>query len=729
MLPSLAERIAARPRRILLLAALFTVFAAAVGGPVIGLLESGDDFTAHDSDSSLAERQAERATGMEASAGVVVLFRPDGPVRSPAALTEVRELAAELGGIPGVAAVASVASAGPAGTAGSAGSGGPAGTKREDEPSRLISLDGQSTYLAVTLSAAADHDEVLAALDERFGEREDITLGGGILANEQIGEQISEDLGRAEMLAFPLLILLSFLFFRGARAATLPLMIGVVTVLGTFLLLRGINEFKSLSIFCINLVIGLGLGLAIDYTLFLLTRYREELERSGPGVKAVRETMATAGRTVAFSAATVAIALATLIVFPLNFLQSMAIGGAGVAIVAAIAACTIAPAFFMLWNVKLKARESRGAHDRWYRIAQRVMARPGLIAVVTAVAMLALALPSLRAVWTPVDVSTVPEGLSARTVGDTLERDFPRDDSSPLMITIEAGPSEEAEVRELGKRVAALDGIAGVLPPRQLDASTWQIDAIARGGAAGEDARAAVRAIRADPGSLPVLVGGQAATFIDQQDAIGAKLPLAIALLAGFTFIVLWLMTGSVVLPVKALAMNALTVGATLGILALIFQDGRFEGALGYTANGGIEPTDFLVTATIVFALSTDYGVFLLGRIKEAHDAGMPDREAVAVGLARTGAVVTAAAVLLAVAIGAFVTSEVIFIKQIGLGAALGVLIDALVVRALLVPSLMALLGPWNWWSPRPLRRLYDRIGIDEHGAGSAPSERVARSA
>jgi RND superfamily putative drug exporter len=276
-------------------------------------------------------------------------------------------------------------------------------------------------------------------------------------------------------------------------------------------------------------------------------------------------------------------------------------------------------------------------------------------------------------------------------------------------------------VRDLAARVAALPGVASVQPPRAIGDSTWQIDAVARGDAAGKPARDAVEAVRADSGPLTVLVAGGAAAFIDQQDAIGSRLLLAMFLLTGFTVVVLWLMTGSVVLPVKALLMNVLTVGATLGILTLVFQDGRLEGLLGYTANGGIEPTDFLVTATLVFALSTDYGVFLLGRIKEAHDAGLSDRDAVATGLGRTGAVVSAAAILLAVAIGAFVTSEVLFIKQIGIGAALGVLIDALVVRALLVPSLMALLGPWNWWSPRPLRRLHARIGIREAEASAAP--------
>ena len=211
-----------------------------------------------------------------------------------------------------------------------------------------------------------------------------------------------------------------------------------------------------------------------------------------------------------------------------------------------------------------------------------------------------------------------------------------------------------------------------------------------------------------------MLVGGAAAEFIDQQDAIASSLPLAVALLVALTFIVLWLMTGSIVLPIKAIVMNALTVGAALGILTLVFQDGRFEGLLGYTPNGGVEPTDFLVAAALVFALSTDYGVFLLGRIKEARDGGLPDREAVAVGVERTGAVVTAAAILLAVAIGAFITSSISFIQQIGVATAAGVLIDAFIVRALLVPSLMALLGRWNWWSPKPLARLHDRIGLRE---------------
>ena len=246
-----------------------------------------------------------------------------------------------------------------------------------------------------------------------------------------------------------------------------------------------------------------------------------------------------------------------------------------------------------------------------------------------------------------------------------------------MRLAVEAGRDQSAEVRALADRVAAEPGIASVSAPRSLDGSTWQIDAIARGDAAAEPARQAVESIRAYDPPFEVLVGGEAAEFVDQQSAIGSALVPALITLALLTFAVLWLMTGSVVLPVKALVMNVLTVGATLGALTLVFQDGRLEGLLGYSANGGIEPTDFLVTATLVFALSTDYGVFLLGRIKEARDRGLSDREAVAAGLSVTGSVVTAAAILLAVAIGVFVTSEVLFIKQIGIGVAVGVLIDA----------------------------------------------------
>ncbi len=452
--------------------------------------------------------------------------------------------------------------------------------------------------------------------------------------------------------------------------------------------------------------------------LFLVTRFREELERQGPGAGAVRTTMNTAGRTVAYSAVTVSFALITLTVFPLNFLQSMGIAGAVVALVAGLASLVIAPTMFAIWGVKLAVRRRRperpAEQGAWYRLAHAVMRRPLPVAVVTGMLMLALALPALRAVWTPVDSSVIPKGQSARTVADTLARDYGGQDTNPIVIAIDAPAAERDGVAEYAAGLGELPGVRAVSEPRALDDSTWQVDLAVAGDPDGDAAQALVQEIRERPTSYPLLVGGNAAEFVDQQDAIGSNLPLAVGLLVALTLAVLWLMTGSVVLPVKSILMNALTVGAALGVVTLVFQDGRFESVLGYTGNGGVEPTDFLVAAALVFALSTDYGVFLLGRIKEARMSGLSEREAVAVGVERTGAVVTAAAILLAVAIGAFITSSISFIQQIGVATATGVLIDAFVVRALLVPSLMALLGRWNWWSPRPLARLHARIGFSE---------------
>jgi uncharacterized membrane protein YdfJ with MMPL/SSD domain len=660
--------LSARPKRTLLFVLLFVVVAGVVGGPIAGSLQTEGGFIATESGSARAEARIEAATGTQEAPGVVTLMRDKA---------QAADVGAKLRQQPGIATV-------------------------PEQP--VLSRDGKQAYLFATLKADADEEDVIAGLEQRFPETSGVLLGGPVFAQHQIGDSVSEDLGRAETLAFPILLLLSLLFFRG-RAALLPLMVGVTTVLGTFLVLSAINQAYHLSIFALNLVIGLGLGLAIDYTLFLVTRYREELAKDNPD--AVRTTMRTAGRTVGFSAVTVGLALVTLTVFPLGFLKSMGLAGAAVSIVAGSAALVIAPAMFAIWGSKLSVRPRRRSGG-WYRLAHGVMRRPLPIALATGALMLVLTLPALRAAWTPVDSSVIPKSQTARTVADTVDREFPGGQGD-YPITIVTDPANAAAI---AGRVEQLPGVRSVSEPRALDARTTQIDVLPKGDPMGDTARGLVGDIRDVSGTA--LVGGSAAAFVDQQSAIADSLPLALALLVGLTMLVLFLMTGSVVLPIKAIVMNALTVGASLGVLTLVFQDGRFEGLLGYTGNGGVEPTDFLVAAALVFALSTDYGVFLLGRIKEARDGGLSDREAVAVGVERTGAVVTAAAILLAVAIGAFITSSISFIQQIGVATAAGVLIDAFIVRALLVPSLMALLGRWNWWAPRPLHRLHARFGLRE---------------
>ena len=690
----LTRLLSSAPRRSLLAVLLFVLLAGAVGGPLAGSLEA-DGFQPGDADSVRAVERLEAAAGVEPGAAVVLLVdSPSGP-RSA-------EVAAATQGLSAVAGVEQVLSA---------------VTVPGSGDEALVSTDGQQSLVLAVLDARADRDAVVERVLDRFGDQTGIAVGGPGVSQIQIGERVSEDLGRAELFAFPILLVLSLLFFRG-RAALMPLIVGVTTVMGTFLILTGVNQVYGLSVFALNLVIGLGLGLAIDYTLFLVTRYREELVRQGPTAAAIATTMATAGRTVAFSAATVAVALAALLVFPLGFIQSMGLAGATVALVAAAASLIISPAVFGLWGAKLARASSSTPEDegRWYRLSHAVMRRPGAVAAATGIAMLALAAPALRAEWTPVDSSVIPTDLSSRVVADAIAEDFDGVGAGPMTIAVTAAPDGAGDVAAYADAVNAQAGVAAPGGPRQLDATTWQLDVVPVGDPDGPAAQQLVedtRALSADAG-VDAVVAGPAADFVDQQAAIGDRLPLALMLLVGLTLLVLWLMTGSVVLPLKAVVMNALTVAASLGALTFVYQDGRFSDVLGYTPNGGVEPTDFLVTATIIFALSTDYGVFLLGRIKEVRDSGVGERESVAVGVQRTGAVVTAAAILLAVAIGAFSTSSISFIQQIGVATAFGVLVDAFVVRSLLVPSLMGLLGRWNWWSPAPLRRLHDRIGLAE---------------
>lgn len=586
----------------------------------------------------------------------------------------------------------------------------------------FVSPDGRSTFIAATLAANADEELVATDMVERFGNERDVALGGEVIADYDIDEGVSSGLATAELLAFPFLLLLSLIFFRG-RATLLPLVVGVMTVLGSFLVMRLINQGYELGIFALNLVVGLGLGLAIDYSLFLLTRYREELKRSGPGMQAIRATMASAGRTVVFSAATVAVALSTMIIFPLGFLKSMGIAGATVAVVAAVAALTVAPAFMGLWGAKLavkQRREPRASESGvWYRVSHAVTRRPGIVAAGAVVVMLAIASPSLGTAFTPVDGSVIPSGTSSRTVNDAPAT-FPGQNTDSMTVALAAPASDTAGVREYAAGLERLPGVEEVTPPVSLDANTWQIDLLVDGDAASAQAQDLVRTIRDRSAGDEVLVGGAAAEFVDQQAGISSRLLLGGILLAALTYAILWLMTGSVILPLMALLMNVLTVGAALGVITLVFQDGRFTSLLDYTPNGGIEGTDFLVAAALIFAVSTDYGIFLLGRIREAHHAGLPAREAVGVGLRRTGTVIVAAALLLAIAIGAFVTSSISFLQQLGMATAVGVLLDALVIRSLLVPALMSMLGRWSWWSPAPLRRLHDRIGVSE-GPSAAP--------
>jgi uncharacterized membrane protein YdfJ with MMPL/SSD domain len=700
----LARLIYRRRRLVLAFTVVFVLFAGAYGGPVVGLLDSDDDFEDHGSESVLARDAVERATGRSASPDMAVLVRLGAPVDSPQAQEKLARVAEQLRH-PDVAEVVAV---------------------RDGEPRELISRDGRSTYVLAIFGTGADDDALAEELQARVEREPGVTAGGGQLAFMQVGEQVEQDLARAEMLAVPLLFLLSLVVFRSVVAALLPVLVGGTTIITTFVWMRLVNEVEPMSVFAINLITGAGLGLAIDYSLFVVSRFREELATGAATAEALRRTMRTAGRTVLFSAVTVAAAMAALIVFDLRFLFSMGYGGVLVALTAALVSLTVLPALLAVlgprvnalglkrWKEAVQRDAAHVQEGPWYRFSQWVMKRPGPIAAATAALLIAMGLPFLRIEFTGVDASVLPTERSARVVQDALDSEFPPGRTAPIYVA--AQTDDTSAVRQLVATLRELPGADAVSPPQQAD-GLWRIDVVTGAGALSDEAQQLVRDIRAHDAPFPFRVGGGTAAFMDQQTSLADSLPLALALLCGSTLVILFGMTGSVVLPIKALLMNLLTLSAAFGLLVLIFQDGMFESLLAYDSQGALEATQPILLFCVAFGLSTDYGVFLLTRIKEARDGGLPDREAVAVGLERTGRIVTYAALLFCIAIGAFATSEVVFIKELGVGTALAVLIDAFLVRTLLVPSLMVLLGRWNWWAPRPLARLHARLGLREEPA------------
>jgi uncharacterized membrane protein YdfJ with MMPL/SSD domain len=594
----------------------------------------------------------------------------------------------------------------------------------------FVSHDRDSTYFAITLVPTEDKEwqDAGGAIADQLSAHPGVVVGGAAVAQEQVNKQVEEDLKKAELIAFPLLFLLSLLFFRSLVASVLPLMIGGLAIVGTFLILRIASEFGSISIFALNLTTALGLGLAIDYSLFIVSRYREEIAKSGPGVEAMRRVLATSGRTVFFSALTVSAALASLLVFPQRFLYSMGLGGALVALFAALISLTVLPAVLTMLGSRINAGAPKflqrraeadarpDQHGFWYRLSRFLMRRPVPVATLSALFLIVLGLPFLGIKFNTVDPTVLPESASARQAYEQVSTEFPPYRETPIWVDVEGGgPKAPAAMVARVKRVP---GVAEVLPPQPLRGDVTALQVVSANpfvSEASQETVKGIRALEAPPGTT-VLVGGASADFIDFQSSLGRHLPIALAIIVVSTLVILFLMTGSVVLPIKSLIMNFLNLSAVFGLLVLIFQDGRLEGFLDYTSPGAIEQTMPILLFAVAFGLSTDYAVFLLSRIKEARDNGASESECVAIGLERTGRIVTAAALLFAVAMGAFATSQIIFIKQNGVGTALAVLIDASIVRALLVPSLMELLGKWNWWAPAPLRRLHERIGVSESG-------------
>jgi RND superfamily putative drug exporter len=708
MLARLARFLHAKGRLVLLVAVVGAAIAAAFG---FGVSKNLWPYQAKDpaTQSVQATNRFQAAAGRQIDAGVVALVK-SGDVHTTAARRRVDQVEAELRREPDVAVVRSFYSTG---------------------NEAMVSRDGRSTYVLVYFRPLSDKvlKNVAQQIESRFAGQRDVQLGGGAVANAQVNTKVSHDLEHAELLAFPFIFLLSLLFFRSLLAALLPPLLGGLAIVVTFFVLRIVSQFVDLSVFALNFVTGMGLGLAIDYSLFMVSRYREEAAAGGFGLEALTRTLQTAGRTIIFSSLTIAAAVASLMVFPQSFLYSMGIAGAIVALLAATLALTVLPALLGVLGPRVNAfapkrlqraaeREARPAQrGAWYRLSRLVMRRPALIASASAAFLIVLGLPFWHITFIQADARVLPATASARQVNDALNTQFPPNRTSPLEVVVGAR-STSPQVEQLTARVSRLRDVSAVAPPQGVGNRYTLLAVAPSQGPLTSATERLVKNVRRIHEPFYVGVAGETAAFVDLEHSLAVHLPIVFGIVIGSTLIILFLFTGSVVLPIKAVVMNFLSLSAMLGILVWIFQDGHLEGLLSFHSEGALDATQPIFLFAVGFGLATDYGVFLLSRIKEAHDAGVPNSEAVAIGLERTGRIVTAAALLFAVAIGAFATSEVVFLKELGLGAALAVLIDASIIRALLVPSLMELLGSANWWAPRPLRRLHDRIGLRE----SAPS-------
>jgi RND superfamily putative drug exporter len=582
----------------------------------------------------------------------------------------------------------------------------------------LLSTNARSALVlvyppgAVSSDAAGPKTEKI--VDELSSRSLKLDAGGPGPVGTEITDASREDLAKAELLTFPLLLILLLLVFRGGIAAMVPASISIVAVMGTFAGLNTLNDITPVSIFALNVATALGLGLSIDYGLLLVSRYRDELAKHGPGREALRATMTSAGRTVIYSGLTVAGTTSALLVFPERMLRSFGYGSALVALLSVGAAILVTPAVLALLGERINAlsvrprKGDRGDRDRWYRFSYFVMRHARPVALLSAAALIVLGLPFLRANFTGLDFGTLPKSFEARVVGDALSRDYQLNLGYVENVVVESrsGALTPRELTRFRAKARQLDGVAFVSPPRRLSRNAALVQVFPSRAAGVTEAIDVVDELRGLKDGPSLKVGGFAAQFKDFRSDIADRIPLAFSLMAILSMVAVFLLTGSVILPVKTLLMTVLTLSAAFGVLTLIFQDGRLENALDFQSPGGIDTAVSVFVFALVFGLATDYGMFILARTKELHDSGLADTEAVAGAMQTTGRVVTAAALLLGVAFGALATSSLITLKETGVATAFAIAVDATLVRALLVPSLMKLLGDWNWWAPRSLKRL-----------------------
>jgi RND superfamily putative drug exporter len=727
-----------RSRLVLALTGLGIVLAAVAGIHAPSKLKSSG-FVSARAPSQLAQNRLDSQFAGGSPNLILLVAARSGGVDQPAVGAAVRAIDALVAASPGVSNVSSYWT-----------TGSPALRSRSGSEALIVAhIAGNDTVLKNRTNA------VVSKVDHAVSPAGPITVraGGLAAANNAVGTQVTKDLSVAESIAIPLTMILLILAFGSVVAAALPVSIGLVSILATLAVLWVLGSLTNVSIYALNLTTAMGLGLAIDYSLLMVNRYREELAAGQEVAEAVRRSVATAGRTIAFSAATVAAAMAALLVFPVYFLRSFAYAGISVVALATVGALIVLPALLNVLGYRVNALPVRiGARRRlpafgqaespfWRRTADGVMRHPIAAGLPVVVILVVLGLPFLHVHFGTPDDRVLPTSAAARQVGNALRTNFSTNANDTIDV-VTTSPLAPAAAAGYSRALSSLPGVEQVTGP----AGVW-VDGEASAPAAGPGGGSDVATLAAehqssgsswfsavigpDPESgaaqalvgraraLPVpahvtaYVGGNAASLVDQKHDLGSRLPLALILIVLTTLVLLWLFTGSVVLPVKALVLNFLSLSAVFGAVVWIFQYGHLSGLLGFTPMP-TSTTMPLLLFCIAFGLSMDYEVFVLSRIKELHDAGVDNTEAVAGGVARTGRIISTAAALMAVTFFALGTSKISFIQMFGIGTGLAILIDATLIRGLVVPAFMRVAGDANWWSPRYLRRLHRRFGLSD---------------
>ncbi|MFF1410887.1 MMPL family transporter [Streptomyces sp. NPDC058289] len=689
-----------RPGLVLFAALVFLALSVVFGAEATGRLKT-QGYDDPRSQSSRAARVAAERLGASPNLVVVAQAR-DGSVDSPAARSEGEDLTRRLAAQPHVSAVTSYWTGGAAEL-----------RSRVGDAAMLVAhVAGEGEQLGARVARLSEELTASGADGAPDGALT-VHVGGPALTDVELQDIAESDLKRAEAVVLPGTLILLVLAFGSVVAAALPLLIGVLAIAGTLLVLSVLGSVTDVSVFALNLTTALGLGLGIDYGLLIVSRFREELAAGYlPRTAAIR-TVRTAGHTIAFSAATVSAALATLLVFPPYFLRSFAYAGIAVVAIAAVSAVTVLPALLALlgkrvnaWPVPWRRRARTGSGSRfWEGLARIVVRRPLLAALPVIGLLVVLAAPFAHAGFATPDDRALPTSAASRQTGDLVRDAFDMKGADALTVSV-TGTAPQSAQEDYVRRLSALPQVAQVSPVAGPEGDgPVQLSVVPRVDPRSRAAQQLVHDVRETPApaGTEVLVGGPTAVLVDAKDTVGDRIPLALALITVTTFLLLFGFTRSLLLPLKAIALNALSLTAVLGAMVWIFQTGHLSGLLGFTP-GPLSTTMPVLLFCILFGLSVDYEVFVLARIKEARDGGENNTDSIVTGIARTGGIVTTAGALLAFTLLSFGTSQVSLLQFFGIGAGLGVLLDATLVRGVLVPALMRLAGSLNWWAPKALR-------------------------